>query len=169
MWFWGQDFLFLLWNISFEKMKLLNHKSYIKWLIRMIYVVLRPWLSIFATLHKTKNLIYHNNQTLLTCKGCKIWYSMWRDNDIPFLPFLIYHKQKSWFLSDALVCPLKYIISNLLSLYSNSRCSRWHHFSLMCARIITILILSHLLRFSFLMAFDYIIELFGKIDIAIGV
>ena len=75
-----------------KKMNLLNHKLYIKWLIRMIYVVLRPWLSIFATLHKTKNLIYHNNQTLFTCKGCKIWSSMWRDNDIPFLPFLIYHK-----------------------------------------------------------------------------
>ena len=112
-----------------------------------------------------KNLIYHNNQTLLTCKGCKIWSSMWRDNDIPFLPFLIYHKLNTWFLSDALVCPLKYIISNLLSLYSNTR---WHRFSLMCARIITILILSHLLRFSFLMAFNYIIELFCKMDIAIS-
>ena len=138
-------------------MNLLNHKSYIKWLIRMIYVVLRPWLSIFATLHKTKNLIYHNNQTLLTCKGCKIWSSMWRDNDIPFLPFLIYNKQKTWFLSDALVCPLKYITSNLLRSAQDDTV-----FSIMWYRIITILSLSHLLRFSFLMAFNYIRTKSGK-------
>ena len=146
-------------------MNWLNNKSYIEWLIRMIYVVLRPWLSIFATLHKTKNLIYHNNQTLFTCKGCKIWSSMWRNNDIPLLPFLIYHKKETWFLSDALVCPLKYITSNLLIFRSAQDDTV---FSIMWYRIITILSLSHLLRFSFLMAFNYIIELFCKMDIAIS-